>query len=148
MLTPEEMRVHLTDLVERQGPPLDELVASYLRWMEVKAPEHLQAFKKRLAEDPEAAKSEAATFGMLRAAGFKPKIGEVIGQEGGGDFIVEHSSHPPFAVEVTTIRIDTVTKASGLAHQDSSGWRGFQQITTSLLRESRREGGVGPRCVG
>jgi hypothetical protein len=119
----------------RQSDPLDQLVASYLTWLEVKAPEHLKSFKTRLNEDPEAAHAEAVTFGVLRTAGMRPKIGEVVGK-GGVDFIAEPSDRPPFAVEVTTIRIETVTKASGLKHPLSEGFGGFNQITGSLLREA------------
>lgn len=115
--------------------PLVALVESYLRWLEVKAPEHRQAFKARLSEDPEAAHAEAVTFGILRTADMRPKIGEIVGK-GGVDFIAEPRDRPPFAVEVTTILIETVTNASGLQHPMSEGVGGFKQITGSLLREA------------
>jgi hypothetical protein len=117
-----------------QSDALDNLVASYLTWLEVKAPEHLKSFKARLNEDPEAAHAEAVTFGVLRTTGKRPRIGEVVGQ-GGVDFIAEPNDRPPFAVEVTAIRIETVTNASGLQHP-MSGFGGFKQITGNLLREA------------
>ena len=110
---------------------VDAVVESYRSWLEVKAPEHLKAFKQRLDVDPEAARAEAVTFNVLRVAGVRPTPGEVIGK-GGSDFIC---NKPEMVVEVTSISIDTVTKASGLKHP-MSGMGGFSQITRNLLREA------------
>jgi len=113
---------------------LDGLVKSYALWLEVKAPEHLSAFRQRLNSDPEAARAEGVVFGLLRGAALNPGMGEVIGK-GGVDFICEPRNHSKFAVEVTSLRTETVTKASGL--QSPVGVGGFfGQVTTALMREA------------
>jgi hypothetical protein len=115
---------------------LDGVVKAYITWLEVKAPDHLKAFVKRLHDDPEAAHAEAVTFNMLRMAHKNPEPGEILGK-GGVDFICKPSKESAFAVEVTVLQTAAVTQASGLASPMPSGAAvGFSQITTKLMYEA------------
>ena len=127
----------LIDPTTRFEPSLLKAVEAYSMWLSVIAPQHKVSFEKRLKEDAEAAHAEAVVFTILRQKNLHPKPGEVIGQQGGVDFICTPKGHPKFAVEVTAIRTETVTKASGLPHPASlAEFRGFSQITGHLMREA------------
>jgi hypothetical protein len=115
---------------------IDQVIDSYKLWLEVKAPDHRKEFLHRLTASPEAARAEAAVFGLLRKCRLNPRPGEVIGQ-GGPDFICEPASADAFIVEVTALSPDAVSAKSRLPHREKAnhvGW--FDRITTSLLREA------------
>jgi hypothetical protein len=116
---------------------LDNLVTSYQQWLEVKAPPYFKTFARRLRDDREAARAEAVTFSILRNAGLNPKPYD---DKGGPDFLCEPENAPRLVAEVTAIRMETVTRASGLPHEERERLRqnprGFAQITSNLLAEA------------
>ena len=94
---------------------LDDVVAAYTQWLEVKANEHFAAFTKRLRTDAEAARAEAALFSLMRAKDLKPFPAEDP-STGGADFACYGSgTENPIVVEVTVVRADAVAAKSGLA---------------------------------
>lgn len=46
---------------------LDDVVRAYEEWLAIKSSGHSAGFEKRLKDDPEAARAEAAVFALLRA---------------------------------------------------------------------------------
>jgi hypothetical protein len=131
------------EIVENDWTPsIDGVVDSYKAWLAVKSPEHLRAFVERMKAEPQAARAEAVTFGVLRQQSLRPRPAEIVGK-GGVDFLCEPEKKPPLAVEVTTLLIENVEKASGLPHPLSSngGAIGFGQITTQLMREAVQKAG-------
>jgi hypothetical protein len=116
-------------------PSIERVVSTYLDWLSVKAPDQVEAFKQRLAAEPQAARSEAVMFNILRQNRLNPRPAEIVGQ-GGVDFICEPTRKQPVVVEVTTLLIENVTKASGLQHPMPHGPGSFGLITTKLLHEA------------
>ena len=112
------------------------VVAAYEGWMEVKSPDHKKAFVRRLKDDAEAAHAEAVTFNLLRMMQKNPHPAEIVG-EGGVDFMCTPKGQHAFVVEVTVLRVEAVTAASGLTSplQDGAA-KGFSQITTKLMQEA------------
>jgi len=115
---------------------IDGVVKSYIRWLDVRAPDHRLAFVQRLRNDPEAAHAEAVTFSVLRVKHKNPEPAEVVGT-GGVDFLCHPRKRTAFVVEVTALSTAAVTAKSRLAGPLKGNRVGsFSRITTSLMREA------------
>jgi hypothetical protein len=115
---------------------IDEVIKSYVAWLEVKAPEHRAAYVRRLRDEREGAQAEAITFALLRVKRRNPTPAGVVGI-GGVDFLCKPDGRPEFVVEVTALSRDVVTAKSGLAGPQSENRVGsFSMITTTLMREA------------
>jgi hypothetical protein len=117
---------------------LDDVVAAYKLWLEVKAPDHFAAFARRLKSDAEAARAEAALFSLLRAQDLNPFPAEDP-STGGADFICSGSvSENPIVVEVTIVRAEAIAAKSGLAKKldPKAGPRTFSLVTDAFRRKA------------
>lgn len=115
---------------------ISDVVASYVNWLEVKAPAHSKTFRQRVEHEREAAEAEAIVFAVLHAKHKNPRPSEIIGI-GGVDFHCRPLNEPEFVVEVTALKIDTVTRKSGLAGPlESNRVSSFAMITGALLTEA------------
>jgi hypothetical protein len=116
---------------------LNELVESYVTWMEVKVPGHRQAFVRRLKHEPEAAHAEAVMFSILRAAALNPTPGEDV-STGGYRLPVQADRSPTFCRrsygDPHRDRLEDIGTATRGTRK--SGFRGFSQITRGLLNEA------------
>jgi hypothetical protein len=114
---------------------LTGVVDSYSEWLIVKSPQHAQAFKQRLRQDPEGAHAEAVTFAVLHAKRKNPRPAEIIGT-GGVDFHCQPDQGSEFVVEVTALATKAVSEKSGLTGPGGNRVGAFSKITTSLMREA------------
>lgn len=118
---------------------VDDVVNSYVQWLEVKAPRHLKSFTERMTHDPQAGQAEAVVFSILHAKQKNPVPAEIIGA-GGVDFHCRPNSEAEFVVEVTALHAEAVARKSGLTGRfdDSENNRvgSFAMITSSLLSEA------------
>lgn len=112
-----------------------DVVKSYEKWLELKAPEHRSAFGNRRRVDPEAADAEAIVFSILHAKRLNPKPAEIIGT-GGVDFHCRPVGRPEFVVEVTAILRETISRHSGLSGRMENRVGSFGMVTDGLFNEA------------
>jgi len=89
----------------------NEIIKSYMLFLEVKYPSHYKSYRTRLKNNPESAKAEAITFSILRSNFDDVKLAEDI-STGGADFLCS-SKDVTFIVEVTCIENESVATQSG-----------------------------------
>jgi len=118
---------------------LDDVVRGYGQWLSVKEQGHLAAFQKRLQNDPEAARAEAAMFALLRSKQLDPHPAEDPGR-GGVDFVCGPAAKPVL-VEVTIAQADAVVKKTGLPKKigEDEQARAFSQITDLLKARAAKK---------
>lgn len=114
---------------------LQELVGSYrdyLLFHEKLNPKQRVGtrFEERLKSSPESANAEAVAFDFLRSRNLEPRIHED-SSFGGCDFECTFGKMH-FAVEVTTLGTENMTKASGIADDFELGFVDMEGIVSAL----------------
>lgn len=124
---------------------LDEVVDAYEVWLEVRHPTHVKLFRDRIGNDPDAARSEAAVFSWIRAAGLRPDLEEVPGS-GGMDFCCEPKKGDRLFIEVTSLNAESVELRSGWPNELDETCRWFENASPSAWSKVKNKAGqlVGP----
>ncbi len=91
---------------------IDKTIESYKLLLEIKKPEYFKQYLMREKHNPEASRSEAVIFSLLRQTTENVTVNEDI-STGGVDFFCEGADHTLFA-ETTSIGIKATEKRSGL----------------------------------
>jgi len=119
------------------GDSIEDVVETFKIYLEVKYPQHLTALLQRERRDPQSVMLEAAMFSVVRFYGYKPVIGEVIG-EGGVDFICRNENKE-FLLEVTHLEKEAVERQSGMKDAVEDGQGGSFSMITHVLRTKASE---------
>ncbi len=118
-----ESRIEVKDLVE-----------CYKHFLSENHPEHIKRFTERFQNKPENIRSEAVVFSFLKENTDDVKLEEDL-EKGGVDFRCKTDS-TEFVVEVTGLKSESVTRASGLPNEiPKTGSGGFYSMITPLLRQ-------------
>lgn len=94
---------------------LDNLVERYAEFLRSSCPDNLAAYERRLVDDPEAARAEAAVYGYLHS--LAPDVLPAETPSGGGADFTATIAGCQVLAEVTHLQSEAVTAASGLPNE-------------------------------
>src|SRR5262245_46828290 len=113
-----------------------KLMKLFGKWLEKFDEQHVRAWALLLHKDPEAAMCEATFWGILTDCGVtvEPFL-NLNGSKKSPDFLCKKASTTFFVVEVTCLRIATVTKKTHLDHEPISKPRWYTPLHNAIWEE-------------
>lgn len=112
---------------------LHEILAGYKDLLHSRYPRHLKKFKSLEANDPDAAKFEAACFSIFRSNELEVDIGEG-DRTGGPDFLCSNKMGK-FALEATTINTFSMEIKTGMDNDQREILGGFYRAYPTLYQK-------------
>lgn len=112
-----------------------KLIKQFGKWLEQFDEQHARAWALLLHRDPEAAMCEATFWGILTDCGItvEPFL-DLTGGKKSPDFRCQKDSYT-FFVEVTCLKIETVTKKTHLEHEPNSKPQAYAPLHNAIWEE-------------
>lgn len=132
------------DAHDTQFHPNHRVLDAYIKWIEQFDIRHARAWAHQYNADPEAAMCEAMYWDVLICCGatVEPNA-DLTGAQKAPDFVCWKDG-TKFYVEVTCIRMDTVTKHTGLQHVPNGGASQYSHLNDVIFGEATSKT---PQCA-